>query len=342
MTKLRTEAEIIENWKGDIQIPLVSINCLAYNHEKYIEDTLVGFLIQKTLFPFEILIHDDASTDNTANIIRVYERKYPSIIKPIYQKENQWTIDSEGIRRAQYDRIKGKYLAWCEGDDYWTDSFKLQKQIGFLEANPEYALVATDVILVNSKGEVIPDSEMLTKQREYRKPDVTVFDLLNLNLVNTLTVCVRADIIKELAKESIEKELRYLVDKWYWLNIALNLKVKLFYEKTAAYRIHEESISRKKGYLKPRMDLIHFDTVQKIYRDPKFLTIHKPDRYILAKTYYRLLSSPHIKTNYKLTLVGYLFARPSMLFPFINYFFTLLANKFKKKQGICITNQDDD
>ena len=114
---------------------MVSIICDAYNHEKYIAQCLDGFIMQKTNFPFEVLIHDDASTDRTAEIIREYEKKYPEIIKPIYQTINQYTRG--GIEQYQYSRVKGKYIALCEGDDFWTDSMKLQKQFDAMEANPD-------------------------------------------------------------------------------------------------------------------------------------------------------------------------------------------------------------
>ncbi|EMF45859.1 putative glycosyltransferase [Planococcus halocryophilus Or1] len=115
---------------------LVSVDCLAYNHEKYIAEAIESFLMQKTNFDFEILIHDDASTDKTAAIIREYEEKYPDLIKPLYQKHN---LFSQGATMLQINqrRAKGKYIAICEGDDFWTDPYKLQKQVDYLEANPE-------------------------------------------------------------------------------------------------------------------------------------------------------------------------------------------------------------
>lgn len=116
--------------------PLVTICCITYNHENYIRDAIEGFLMQKTDFPFEIIIHDDASTDGTADIIREYEQKYSAIIKPIYQTENQ---HSKGNRPSllTYRAAKGKYIAICEGDDYWTDPLKLQKQIQKMEKHPD-------------------------------------------------------------------------------------------------------------------------------------------------------------------------------------------------------------
>lgn len=119
---------------------MVSICCTAYNHEKYISDAIDSFLMQKTNFEFEILIHDDASTDKTAEIIREYEKKYPSIIKPIYQIENKYSKGIEIVYTYNFTRAKGKYIAMCEGDDYWIDPYKLQKQFEYMENNPECSL----------------------------------------------------------------------------------------------------------------------------------------------------------------------------------------------------------
>ena len=115
----------------------VSVVCLAYNHEKYIRQTLEGFVNQKTDFPYEVLINEDCSTDSTAAIIREYEEKYPHIIKPVYQRENQYSRGGALIRRFLLPKAVGKYIAVCEGDDYWTDENKLQKQYDFLENHPE-------------------------------------------------------------------------------------------------------------------------------------------------------------------------------------------------------------
>ena len=104
--------------------PLVSIDCITYNHEAYISQALDGFLMQKTKFLFEVLIHDDLSTDGTADIIRKYEKKYPLIIKPIYQTVNQFSKGVEISKKFQFPRAQGKYIAICEGDDYWTNPNK--------------------------------------------------------------------------------------------------------------------------------------------------------------------------------------------------------------------------
>ena len=101
---------------------VVSIQCLTYNHAPYIRQCLDGFVMQKTNFRFEAIIHDDASTDGTQEIIREYEKKYPDIIKPIYQKENQYSKGIPGyITNIISSKCKGKYFALCEGDDFWID-----------------------------------------------------------------------------------------------------------------------------------------------------------------------------------------------------------------------------
>ena len=121
----------------------VAINCLVYNHEPYLRDCLEGFVMQQTDFPFVAIVHDDASTDHSADIIREYAAKYPDIIHPIYETENQWRKADGSLRKimnAAVEATGAPYIAMCEGDDYWTDPHKLQKQVDFLDAHPEYTL----------------------------------------------------------------------------------------------------------------------------------------------------------------------------------------------------------
>lgn len=168
--------------------PVVSICCATYNHSQYIRQCLDGFVMQKTTFPVEVLIHDDASTDGTQDIIREYECKYPDLIKPIYQTENQY---SKGVKVSlvyNYSRVKGKYIALCEGDDYWTDPYKLQKQVDFLESHPDF-------VMCSHRYDRYHEEE----HRLEKDPDETfegaVYDLKNLIggkwLTQTLTVMYR-------------------------------------------------------------------------------------------------------------------------------------------------------
>ncbi|TVQ14561.1 MAG: glycosyltransferase [Bacteroidetes bacterium] len=115
---------------------------MTYNHENYIRDCIEGILMQKTTFPVQVLIHDDASTDRTAEIVREYEVKFPRLIKAYYQEENTYS-DKEKKKKLREPFRKwriGKYEAICEGDDYWIDPYKLEKQVDFLEENDEYVL----------------------------------------------------------------------------------------------------------------------------------------------------------------------------------------------------------
>ena len=113
----RTQNDVMKNWPKEWDNPVVSIRCLAYNHEPYIRKALDGFIMQETDFPFEIIVHDDASTDKTAEIIREYEARFPKIIKPIYEIENQYSKRIGSLRRIVNKACSGKYIAYCEGDD---------------------------------------------------------------------------------------------------------------------------------------------------------------------------------------------------------------------------------
>ena len=182
---------------------LVSICCITYNHEKYIRQCLDGFLMQKTDFLFEVIIHDDASTDKTADIIHEYEAKYPDIIKPIYQKENQYSKGIEICGTYVYPKAQGKYIALCEGDDYWTDPLKLQKQVDFLEEHQEYILAHSDCnILKQRTGRIVVDAN-----RRYIKniSSLNVFEdiLSGLYVIRTGSVIVKRDKLLEAYKESL-------------------------------------------------------------------------------------------------------------------------------------------
>lgn len=149
---------------------LVSISCITYNHAPYIRQCLDGFLMQKTDFAFEVLIHDDCSTDGTTDIIKEYEAKYPNIIKPLYEEENQWIKGRRGSGVFNFPRAQGKYIAMCEGDDYWTDPQKLQRQVDFLETNPDYSMCFHGAEVLNES--VYPFSYKSLENREYSSDEL--------------------------------------------------------------------------------------------------------------------------------------------------------------------------
>lgn len=147
--------------------PVVSISVLTYNHEKYIRQALDSFLSQEVDFPFEILIHDDASTDRTQEIIHEYEAKYPGKIFAICQTENQY---SKGIfsvsANFNFPRARGKYIAFCEGDDYWIDNKKLQSQVDYMETHENCSMYIHAADLVTVENKYIRDSRPYSEDCE--------------------------------------------------------------------------------------------------------------------------------------------------------------------------------
>lgn len=137
--------------------PLVSIICLTYNQEAFIGQAMGGFLMQIADFPFEIVVHDDASTDSTPELLRAWERMLPEVVRPVFQRENQLRKCGVYPIVHAYEAARGKYVALCDGDDYWTDPLKLAIQVAFMEANPEYVMCHHDYMILNPDGMGRPD-----------------------------------------------------------------------------------------------------------------------------------------------------------------------------------------
>lgn len=137
--------------------PKVSISCITYNQKSYIADAIESFLNQKTDFDFEIIIHDDASTDGTTEIVKRYENLYPDKIIGIYQSENQFSKDININPTYVYPKCRGDYIALCEGDDYWCDEYKLQKQVDYMEKHPECSFCFTNGYIYNTVNKTMRD-----------------------------------------------------------------------------------------------------------------------------------------------------------------------------------------
>lgn len=232
-------------------IPLVSISCITYNHENYIRNAIEGFLMQKTTFPVEILIHDDASTDKTAEIVREYEKKYPQLIKPIYQTENQYSKNNASIGRIQRERAVGKYYATCEGDDYWIDPLKLQKQVDFMESNTEYSMCFHNAFVLKGNSNEMKLFASL-EDREYTPNEI----LVNW-LVPTASVLFR----KEYLNNKIYDKNYIFTDIALFLTLCEYGKVRCLNETMAIYRRHETGLTQNKYKLKQR--IVHFNTLNK-------------------------------------------------------------------------------
>lgn len=213
---------------------MVTVITITYNHEPYIRECLEGIVSQRTTFPFELLIHDDASTDGTADIIREYEVKYPDIVKPIYQTENQYSRGVPIGHTFLYPRAQGKYIAECEGDDYWTDPLKLQKQVDFLESHPDYGMCYTRVERYSQARK-----KMLG---EWGGPAETIGQLLERNTVPTLTVMCRSELMREYLREVAPQKHRWLMGDYpAWLYMAMKSRIRYLAETTGVYRIIPES-----------------------------------------------------------------------------------------------------
>ncbi|WP_271424742.1 glycosyltransferase family 2 protein [Aequorivita sinensis] len=220
------------------EVPLVSITCITYNHESYIRECLEGFLMQKTNFEYEILIHDDASTDKTADIIREYEKKYPGIIKPIYQVENQYSQGVRGIfAKYNFSRAKGKYIAMCEGDDYWTDPYKLQKQVDFLEENEDCAMVFTNAeVIIEDDGEKSNSIRGLREIKESRF--FSDIEILEHWTVPTASVIFRSIYIDEKYSKILSNKNFMFGDIVLFLHLSTKGELFGMKEIMVAYRRH--------------------------------------------------------------------------------------------------------
>ena len=167
--------------------PLVSVIIPAYNHELYIAQAIEGVLQQEVDFPYELVIGEDYSTDATREIVLEHQKKYPDIIRVITSDKNVGGIENS-TRTLQ--ACRGKYLAYCEGDDYWHHPLKLQKQVDFLESNPDYGMVHSDYDkLINRTGKII---KSIHKQNNVKISNNNFFEkLLVRNYISTCTVCTR-------------------------------------------------------------------------------------------------------------------------------------------------------
>lgn len=234
--------------------PLVSICCLTYNHEPYIRQALDGFLMQQTNFAYEIVIHDDASADNTANIIREYAEKHPTIFKPLLQTENQRSKLGGGMNpRFNYPRAKGKYIAFCDGDDFWIDPLKLQKQVDFLEQNKDCSFVFHKAKRFNEIKNIFVKSVPL---EDIKSITLNVKSFFKIKSVPACSVLFKncVDFVK--FNHSHGDFALYCV-------LMSNGKAGFINEEMAVYRLNEGGVSRNNNnynYLKRRINELKIES----------------------------------------------------------------------------------
>lgn len=245
-------------------LPLVNTSTMTYNHENYIKDCIEGILLQKTTFPVRVLIHDDASTDKTSEIVREYELKYPKLIKAFYQKQNTFRHEKKRELRSEYTSWRvGKYQALCEGDDYWTDPLKLQKQVGFMENNAEFSMCCTNYSVVNENGKVI---HKLAWGENKRAPVITQEMILRDYKPKTLTSLIRRSALPDkipnvLAGSPNGDNVICALVSDYGPAAYLDFN-------SGCYRVNEQGVWSKKSELEQKkMQLVTFLNMKKYFRE---------------------------------------------------------------------------
>jgi glycosyltransferase involved in cell wall biosynthesis len=222
---------------------IVDIVMVTYNQEKYIAQAIESVLMQKTDFPFQLIIGEDCSTDNTRDICIDYAQKFPHKIELILQKTNQGLLLNY---KSLFDACTAKYLAILEGDDYWHDQFKIQKQISLLEKDPEIGFVYSDV------NHLLEDNSILhyaNKKKNKDTPVGSIFkSVFKKNTIPSLTACIKHELIKKhVNMEEFSKKNFNTIDLPLWLSITPYTKVAYIDDTTSTYRIHSESISNNKS-----------------------------------------------------------------------------------------------
>ncbi|MCI5902824.1 MAG: glycosyltransferase [Blautia sp.] len=218
---------------------MVSVLMFVYNHEKYLREAIESVLCQDTEFSYEVIIHDDASTDGSAGIIEEYAVRFPERIVPILQKENQMQKGISITDKFMMPAVRGKYIAYCEGDDYWLRKDKLQKQVDFLEQHEAYAAVTHNCRVVDGCGRT---KKPVKKFFPYKKPyTYTLKDLILEDRMpgQTATVMYRRRYYSDMkpAEKSAYERIRYCVgDRRRTLLILLNGPVYCMNEEMSAYR----------------------------------------------------------------------------------------------------------
>ncbi len=309
--------------------PLVSIRCLVYNHGPYLRQCLDGFVMQKTDFAFEAIVHDDASTDNSAMIIREYAEKYPGIIKPIYESENQYRKGTIGKIMDNAVSPSSKYIAMCEGDDYWTDSLKLQKQVDYMEAHPKCGLVwAKARCYYQNKG------KFKGTTGHYMSG---YYDMFVNYSISPLTVMYRTSSLAGYA--NFVKGQKWLMgDSPLFLYIAHDHDIHFMDEIVGVYRILPESASHSSSYEKAvrfknstfavvkffceKYGHPNFKQLESIHYSYLFNYAFNDGRYQTAKEVYKQIAFPNVKIRIKRIIAS---------LPIVRNLYYILFHKIIKK-----------
>ena len=274
-----------------IEKPLVSIFVPVFNHEPYLRQCLDGILCQQVSFNYEIIVHDDASTDKSVDIIREYSDKYPHIIRPVFEKEGQYAKVGDMLWpiRLKYANPDAKYVANCDGDDYWIDNFKLQKQVDFLESHSDFGLVATVC------RSYIENEDKYYEPAKSLEKEITFKDLLFDDGFAASVPLFRKEFLKLYVDEI--KEPWVSGDYSMWLFISAQSKIWRLADVTTIYRVLSSSVSHSRDFQKA-LDFKLNNKQCTLFFVEKY-GVNKELKHIVYKNAAKNLLMEGIRTQYK-------------------------------------------
>ncbi|MBE5962344.1 MAG: glycosyltransferase [Lachnospiraceae bacterium] len=284
----------------------ISICCITYNQEKYIIDAIESFLRQTIIGHCEILIHDDASQDNTVNIIKSYVEKYPNLIKFYGESKNQYQQGKQPMQKL-FEQAKGKYIALCEGDDYWIDPYKLEKQFDFMEIHKQYSMCFHASKIYNQKIK-----QFLKSQHAYPndcKSNIKDIIIKDGGFVPTASIFCRTDIVKRIPKFYYN----YTIGD-YSLQVILAANGEVYYmdEEMSVYRRYTENSLVCEFYSNKKNEIMMYRSMSNMLHDFSEYSNGKYDKIVEYKRDYyeykiletknqlfKILMSPYRKFLFK-------------------------------------------
>src|SRR5690554_4047855 len=290
----------------------VYVQVLTYNHESYIRDCIDGILIQKTTFPVHIVVFEDCSTDNTARILKEYQDKYPNLFTLYLQPTNTFgkEIRREALKPWYDTASKGKYIAKCEGDDYWTDPLKLQKQVDFLEVNPDYAFCFHKAEVVIELDNIYQNFNVTLETREY-----TGEEILRRWAVPTASVVYR-----NYDYRSIPTDKRFLYgDIILFLWLAEKGKIYCINESMSVYRRHEGGVVLKEK-IPYQKTIAHYTAINEHFGKKYNKVLRQLKAGVLARTLFFEKNSIRESFN----ILAYIITRPKLIYSFCRNLYHLI------------------
>ncbi len=306
---------------NDIKPPVVSVYMITYNHGNFIAQAIEGVLMQQTNFSVELVIGEDCSTDNTRQVCLEYKEKYPDRIKLVLSEKNLG-VGKNGLNT--FAACLGKYIAICEGDDYWTDPLKLQKQVDFLESHPDYTICGGRyMVLEDGKPELREQDWMIRGMKKYPKGrTVNLNDYFDTYLLWMLTICVRRDCLSDMSKFKLGKD-----DVLY--SVALDHgKGFVFSDYFGVYRLHQGGVWTGKT-IKQRLqeNEVFLHELYPHFADKSRSLRKKYFKEIVGLRFFELTESNHLFKDY-MKMVRFVFSGKLNTIPFHVVYFSGLTRKY--------------